>query len=91
MNTRRRLNGVVVSNKMQKTVIVEITRRYRHPLYHKVVTSARRVKAHDEMECMVGDEVVIVESRPISKTKRWSVEEITKRNERAEDLPEAKP
>jgi small subunit ribosomal protein S17 len=89
MNTRRRLNGVVVSNKMQKTVVVEITRRYRHPLYHKVVTSARRVKAHDELECIVGDEVVIVESRPISKTKRWSVEEITKRSERAEDLPEA--
>jgi small subunit ribosomal protein S17 len=87
--TRRRLDGVVVSNKMQKTVVVEITRRYRHPLYHKVVTSAKRVKAHDELNCVVGDEVTIVETRPISKTKRWAVEEITKRNERAENLSEA--
>lgn len=87
--TRRRLEGVVVSNKMQKTVVVEITRRFRHPLYHKVVTSAKRLKAHDELNCAVGDEVTIVETRPISKTKRWAVEEITKRNERAENLPEA--
>ncbi|MDH5607599.1 MAG: 30S ribosomal protein S17, partial [Anaerolineae bacterium] len=48
MNTRRRLNGVVTSDKMQKTVTVEITRKYRHPLYQKVVTSHKRVKAHDE-------------------------------------------
>ena len=89
MNTRRRLSGVVVGNKMQKTVVVEITRRYRHPLYRKVVTSARHLKAHDEMDCMVGDEVVIVETRPISKTKRWAVEEITKRSDIAEDSPEA--
>lgn len=89
MNTRRRLTGVVVGNKMQKTVTVEITRRYRHPLYHKVVTSAKRIKAHDEMECGLGDEVKIVETRPISKTKRWAVEEIIKRNPRAEANPEA--
>lgn len=88
-NTRRRLSGVVVGNKMTKTVTVEITRRYRHPLYHKVVTSERTLKAHDELECNIGDEVVIVETRPISKTKRWAVEEITKRNERAGDFPEA--
>ncbi len=89
MNTRRRLNGVVVGNKMEKTVVIEITRRYRHPLYHKVVTSAQRLKAHDELSCAVGDEVVIVETRPISKTKRWAVEEITKRSVLAEDAPEA--
>ena len=89
MNNRRRLNGVVISNKMQKTVVVEITRRHRHPLYHKVVTSKKRIKAHDELTCQVGDEVRIVESRPISKTKRWVVEEVTKRNVRAEGLPEA--
>ena len=88
-NTRRRLNGVVVSNKMQKTVIVEITRRYRHPLYRKVVTSDRTLKVHDEFECNIGDEVTIVETRPISKTKRWAVEEITKRNVRAGDISEA--
>lgn len=89
MNTRRRLTGVIVGNKMEKTVTVEITRRYRHPLYRKVVTSAKRVKAHDEMECGVGDEVMIVETRPISKTKRWAVEEIIKRNPRAVDSAEA--
>jgi small subunit ribosomal protein S17 len=88
-NTRRRLSGVIVGNKMEKTVVVEITRRYRHPLYRKVVTSDKRLKAHDEFECSIGDEVIIVETRPISKTKRWAVEEITKRNLRAEDLPEA--
>ena len=88
-NTRRRLNGVVVGNKMEKTVVVEITRRYRHPLYHKVVTSARTLKVHDELGCGLGDEVLIVETRPISKTKRWAVEEITKRNVLAEDAPEA--
>jgi len=89
MNTRRRLNGVVVSNKMDKTVVVEITRRFRHPLYRKVVTSMKRVKAHDELSCSVGDDVVIVETQPTSKTKRWAVEKIIRREERAEDLPEA--
>ena len=89
MSTRRRLNGVVVGNKMEKTVVVEITRRYRHPLYHKVVTSAKRLKAHDELNCGLGDEVTIIETRPISKTKRWAVEEITKRNVRAGEVPEA--
>lgn len=80
MNTRRRMNGTVTSNKMDKTVSVEITRKYRHPLYLKVITSKRKVKAHDELECAIGDEVMIVESRPISKTKRWVVQEITKKN-----------
>jgi small subunit ribosomal protein S17 len=80
MNTRRRMNGTVTSNKMDKTVSVEITRKYRHPLYQKVITSKRNVKAHDELECAIGDEVMIVESRPISKTKRWVVQEITKKN-----------
>ena len=89
MNTRRRLNGVVVGTKMEKTAVVEITRRYRHPLYHKVITSARCIKAHDEFSCELGDEVLIVETRPISKTKRWAVEEITKRNVLVEDAPEA--
>ncbi len=89
MNTRRRLTGVVVGNKMDKTVVVEITRTYRHPLYHKVVSSSKRLKAHDELDCNVGDEVMIVESKPISKTKRWVVEEIVKRDERAAGLAEA--
>ena len=88
MNKRRRLNAVVVSNKMQKTVIVEITRRYRHPLYQKVITSRRRLFAHDELDCNVGDEVIIVESKPMSKNKRFVVQEISKRNEKAEGLAE---
>lgn len=87
-NKRRRLTGFVTSDKMQKTVVVEITRRYQHPLYGKVVTSKNRVKAHDELESKVGDEVRIVESKPLSKTKRWVVEEVLKRNERAEDTAE---
>lgn len=86
MNNRRRLKGVVTSNKMDKTVVVQITRRYRHPLYKKVVTSHQRVKAHDEMSCNVGDQVSIVESRPISKTKRWAVEKILSRSKLAEDV-----
>ncbi len=85
MNERRRMTGFVTSNKMMKTVVVEITRTYRHPLYRKVVHSSKRVKAHDELNCNIGDEVRIVESRPISKQKRWVVEEITKREKRTAD------
>ena len=76
MNDRRRLNGVVISNKMQKTVVVEVTRTYRHRLYKKVVSSHNRHMAHDEMNCQIGDQVVIVESKPLSKNKRWAVEKI---------------
>jgi small subunit ribosomal protein S17 len=79
MNKRRRLTGVVSSNKMDKSVLVEITRTYRHPLYKKVVHSKRKVMAHDELGCEIGDQVKIVESRPISKRKRWVVEEILHR------------
>ncbi len=85
MNERRRMTGFVTSNKMMKTVVVEITRTYRHPLYRKVVHSNKRVKAHDEMACNIGDEVRIVESRPISKEKHWVVEEIIKRETRTAD------
>ncbi len=86
MNERRRMVGFVTSNKMMKTVVVEITRTYRHPLYRKVVHSSKRVKAHDEMDCNIGDEVRIVESRPISKQKHWVVEEIIKREKRTADV-----
>ncbi len=79
MNNRRRLIGVVTSNKMMKTVVVEITRTYRHPLYGKVVHLNKRVKAHDELGCEIGDTVQIVESAPISRDKRWVVESILKR------------
>jgi small subunit ribosomal protein S17 len=76
MNNRRRMTGVVTSDKMDKTVVVEVTRTYRHRLYKKVVHSRRQFMAHDELGCKVGDEVRIVESKPISRLKHWVVEEI---------------
>ena len=86
MNDRRRITGVVTSNKMTKTVVVEIGRTYRHPLYRKVVHLSKRVKAHDELGCQIGDQVQIVESRPISRDKRWVVESIIKREIRTADV-----
>ncbi len=84
MNERRRLDGVVTSNKMTKTVVVEISRTFRHPLYHKVVHTSKRVKAQDELGCKIGDNVQIVESRPLSHDKRWVVEKIlTSQGEKA--------
>ncbi|PKN91862.1 MAG: 30S ribosomal protein S17 [Chloroflexi bacterium HGW-Chloroflexi-6] len=85
MNERRRITGVVTSNKMQKTVVVEIKRTFRHPLYRKVVHLSKRVKAHDEIGCQVGDQVQIVESRPISREKHWVVEAIVKRETKTAD------
>lgn len=83
MNTRRRITGIVTSNKMQNTVVVEISRSFMHKLYKKVVHSKKRVMAHDEQNCQIGDEVMIVESRPLSARKRWVVEQVLKRNIRA--------
>lgn len=85
MNNRRRMTGVVTSNKMTKTVVVEVSRKFRHPLYRKVVHSSKRVKAHDEIGCQIGDEVQIVESRPLSRDKRWVVENIVKKEIRTAD------
>ena len=85
MNNRRRIIGVVTSNKMTKTVVVEITRVFRHPLYRKVVHASKRVKAHDEIGCQIGDNVQIVESRPLSRDKRWVVELIVKKEIRTAD------
>jgi small subunit ribosomal protein S17 len=79
MNTRRRITGVVTSNKMDKTVVVEISRTYRHRLYKKVVSKRKHVMAHDELGCQIGDQVEIVESQPISRHKRWVVEQIVRR------------
>lgn len=76
MNNRRRIEGVVTSDKMQKTVIVQTTRTFRHARYGKVVDSKGKLVAHDDMEAKMGDEVRVVESRPLSKTKRWVVEAI---------------
>lgn len=80
MNTRRRLIGVVTSDKMDKTVVVEINRTFRHRLYKKVVSSRKRVMAHDELGCQIGDHVQIVESQPLSRRKRWVVEQILRRD-----------
>jgi small subunit ribosomal protein S17 len=85
MNDRRRITGIVTSNKMTKTVVVEIVRTYRHPLYRKVVHLSKRVKAHDELGCQIGDQVQIVESRPLSRDKRWVVEFIIKHEIRTAD------
>jgi small subunit ribosomal protein S17 len=71
---RRELVGKVVSDKMAKTVTVEVVRHVTHPVYHKYMARIRRYKAHDEHdECKVDDVVVIRESRPLSATKRWVV------------------
>ena len=86
MNKRRRLNGTVTSAKTAKTVSVEVSRTYQHPLYHKVVRSTKAYKAHDELDCNVGDQVVIVESAPISATVRWVVEKIVKIETRQEGV-----
>jgi len=72
--------GVVVSDKMQKTVVVAIERRFPHPLYGKMVTRTKRLKAHDEENsAKTGDRVRIMETRPLSKDKRWRVVEIIER------------
>jgi small subunit ribosomal protein S17 len=70
---------------MTKTVVVEVSRTFRHPLYRKVVHLSKRVKAHDELSCQIGDQVQIVESRPISRDKRWVVESIVKHEIRTAD------
>ena len=77
----RSLTGKIVSNKMQKTVVVEVVRIERHSLYGKVMRKKTRLKAHDGVnECQIGDQVNIVYTRPLSKTKHWRVSKIlTKR------------
>jgi small subunit ribosomal protein S17 len=84
MSKRRRMTGVVTSNKMDKTVSVKITRRFRHRLYKKVIDRHISIKAHDELGCEIGDQVMVVEAKPISKTKRWVVEEIVRKTVSAE-------
>jgi len=79
-NARKVRTGTVVSDKMQKTVVVAIDRRVAHPVYGKMVTRTKRVKAHDEENsAKTGDTVRIMETRPLSKDKRWRVVEIIER------------
>ena len=74
---RKVLQGLVVSDKMDKTVVVAVEDRFKHPLYGKVVRRTSRLKAHDESnECGVGDRVELMETRPTSATKRWRVVQI---------------
>lgn len=77
---RQVLQGLVVSDKMQKTIVVEIMMRKLHPLYKKYLTRSKKVKAHDENnEAHIGDTVKVVETRPMSKDKRWRLSEIIER------------
>ena len=78
---RKVRTGVVVSDKMAKTVVVALTRQFAHPLYGKRIQRTKSVHAHDEHGASVGDTVRIMESRPLSKSKRWRVVEIISRAE----------
>jgi len=81
-NVRKVRQGVVVSNKMDKTVVVAVERKVPHKLYKKALNTTTRFKAHDENnECRVGDTVRIVETRPLSRDKRWRVAEIVARQD----------
>jgi len=74
---KKTIEGLVVSDKMDKTVVVEGSRLVKHPVYKKLVKRRARYKAHDEKnQCKIGDKVLIVETRPLSKNKRWRVREI---------------
>lgn len=77
--SRKVRQGLVVSTKMQKTVVVKIERRVQHPLYGKVVLRSNKFKAHDEIGCDEGDTVEIMETRPLSKDKRWRVTRIVEK------------
>ena len=75
--TRKVLQGLVVSDKMDKTAVIEVEDRVKHPLYGKVIRRTKKYKAHDERnECGIGDRVQIMETRPLSATKRWRIVEI---------------
>ena len=79
---RKERVGVVVSNKMDKTVVVSVESKYRHPIYGKVVRRSKKYKAHDEENaCGIGDTIKMMETRPLSKEKRWRVTEILKKAE----------
>lgn len=80
MGERKTREGVVVSDRMQKTRVVVIERVYRHPRYQRVITRSKKLKAHDEANASrAGDRVLIEETRPISKEKRWRIREILTR------------
>ncbi|MEI7999508.1 MAG: 30S ribosomal protein S17 [Candidatus Omnitrophota bacterium] len=79
-NHRKTRTGLVVSDKMDKTIVVKMEKRTRHPKYHKIIIRAVKVKAHDEKnECKMGDLVSLMETRPLSKDKRWRVVSVLER------------
>ena len=81
-SNKRVLEGVVLSNKAEKTVVVQVERKYLHPQYRKTIRSHKKYMAHDEAnECNIGDTVRIVESRPLSARKRWVLQTIVTRAE----------
>jgi len=69
--------GIVVSNKMEKTIVILQEQRFKHPLYSKVMTRSKRLMAHDELNaCAIGDQVLVEETRPLSRKKRWNLKNI---------------
>ena len=77
---KKRMTGLVVSDKMDKTIVVEVTKRTPHPIYKKYVVSTKKLKAHDENnDAHIGDTVRVVESRHLSKDKCWRLEEVVER------------
>ncbi|MBI3341512.1 30S ribosomal protein S17 [Candidatus Curtissbacteria bacterium] len=72
------LIGVVISNKMQKTVVIKVSRKVKHPLYKKLINKSEKFKAHNELEVQIGDKVKIVETKPISREVYFKVEKIVK-------------
>jgi len=79
-NLRKTRVGMVVSNKMDKTIVVAVIDNVKHPLYNKIVKRTYKLKAHDENnECNIGDRVRVMETRPLSKDKRWRLVEIIER------------
>ena len=87
LQKRRSVVGVVVSDKMQKTIVVKVDRRVRDTEYKKYVIRSRRYKAHDEKnDAKIGDRVMLVESRPLSREKRWALQSIVRRAGQVHDI-----
>lgn len=86
--TRRTKQGVVVANKMQKTAVVRVSRKFRHPMYDKVVVRAKKYYAHADEAVNVGDLVEIMETRPISKLKRWRILQVLEKAKKTTEVLE---
>ena len=79
-NLRKVMTGTVVSNKMDKTIVVAVETSVKHPIYGKIVKRTYKLKAHDENnECQIGDKVKVMETRPLSKDKRWRLVEVVEK------------